>query len=133
MIVRNALIIAAGTAILVGLSLTGCAGGAQQTGVDITQDVGAGLQRNLSAQQTSDLRAACMSAAPSLVAATSATAPAVVKNVAVYPYALCQEIVSGKTVDPTQQTPRWWDQVIPEVEQAAQLAGYILPVVLPLL
>lgn len=119
--------------ILCALLLAGCTGGARQTGIYITQDVGAGVARNLSAQQTADLRNVCTSAAPSLIAATSTAAPAAVSDVAVYPYALCKQIIEGKTVDPTQQTPQWWDQVIPMVTQAAQVAGMVLPVVLPLL
>ena len=119
--------------VAVGLGLAGCQGGAQQTGIDITQDVGAGIVRNISPAETAAIQAQCKAAAPALISATAATAPKPLKAVAVYPFAFCQQILSGKTVDPTQQSNQWLDNVLKMTATAAQIAGYVLPAVLPLL
>jgi hypothetical protein len=116
------------------LALAGCQGGAQQTGIDLAQDAGAGLARNISAAEVAQIQAQCKAAAPALIAATSTTAPVPVKDVAVYPYAFCEQFLSGKAyVDPTQQSSSWLDGVLRLTATAAQLAGYVLPILLPLL
>ena len=115
------------------LALAGCQGGARQTGIDITQDVGAGIVRNISPEETAALQAQCKAAAPALVSATAPVAPKPLQDIAVYPFAFCQQILSGKTVDPTQRSNVWLDGVLKMTATAAQIAGYVPPIVLPLL
>ena len=113
------------------LAIQGCT---PQLRTDLMQDVGAGLARNISAEQAAQIKAQCIQAAPGLIAATAATAPAPVYNVGIFPYAFCQEFLSGKMyVDPKQESVAWLDRVLRMTATAAQIAGYVLPVVLPLL
>lgn len=123
-----------GFTLAVLLALGGCAGGARQTGIDVAQDVGAGIARNISPAEAAAIKAQCMQAAPALLSATADTAPPAVADVAVYPRAFCEEFLSGKMyLDPAQQNSTWLDNVLKMTATAAQIAGYVLPVILPLL
>src|SRR6266404_5740948 len=82
------------------LVLMGCQGGAQQTGIDLSQDAAAALQRNISAADLAILKRGCGDAAPALAAAIDPAAPKPVVAVAVYPVAFCRDILAG-VVPPT--------------------------------
>ncbi len=113
--------------------LAGCTGGAMQTGIDVAQDVGAGVVRNISAADMASLKATCEASAPALAVATAATAPAPVKGTAVYPAAFCKQILTGATGNVNSSSLTWLPTVLADVKTAATVAGYVLPVVLPLL
>ncbi|HXE51268.1 MAG TPA: hypothetical protein VN663_23015 [Ramlibacter sp.] len=115
------------------LILAGCQGGAQQTGIDLAQDYAVGSVRNLSAGDLAAIKDTCVAAAPSLIAATGAAAPKMVRDVAVYPYAYCEQMLSGSTGNADQSSLTWLPQVLGYVQMAARIAGMVLPVVLSLL
>lgn len=114
--------------------LAACQGGARQTGIDLAQDAAAGLQRNISAADLQLLRDNCTLAAPAVLAATDPAAPTTVKTVGVYPQAFCQEILAGKTpATANANSVPWLTKTLTVLKGAAQVAGYVLPFVLPLL
>jgi hypothetical protein len=109
------------------LACVACTGGAQQSGIDAMQNAGAGIVRNLSAADLARLKDACTAAAPALIQATGSTAPQTVKDVAVYPYAFCQQLLTGATGNADQSSLDWFPQVMGYVQTAAQLAMFVLP------
>lgn len=115
------------------LSLAGCQGGAQQTGIDISQDVGAGVVRNISPADMASLTATCNANAPALAMATAPGAPAPVSGTAVYPAAFCKQILTGATGNVNSNSLSWLPGVLSVLQTAGTIAGYVLPVVLPLL
>ncbi len=121
-------------AILTAGFLTACTGGAMQTGIDLAQDAGAGIVRNISAADMAALKTACSANAPVLDAVVaSPIVPAPVSAVAVYPAAFCRQILTGATGNVNSNSIAWLSKVLSDAQTAAQIAGYVLPVVLPLL
>lgn len=116
-----------------GLALAGCAGGAQQTGIDISQDLGAGIIRNISAADLKAIKDTCAVSAPALDAAVGVNAPSTVKDVAVYPAAFCKQVVAGDLGTANTNSLAWLQTVLTYIKTAATIAGYVLPFVLPLL
>lgn len=105
----------------------------QQSGIDLTQDTAVGIQRNLSAGDIQKLKDTCTASAQLLTTATSATAPAAVKDTAIYPYTFCYQLLTNQQNNADQSSLTWLPQVLQVVQTAAQVAGYVLPMILPLL
>lgn len=115
-------------ALLFAIALVGCAGGARQTGIDVAQDAGLGVVRNLSLADYAALRRTCQAAGPALAAATSPSAPQSVKDISVYGKAFCDQVVTetlGNRAD--QSSLGWLTDVLAGVKIAAQIAGFVLP------
>lgn len=110
--------------------LAGCTGGAKQTGIDLAQDAGAGIVRNLSAADLQKLKDTCLAAAPAVVAAADPAMPKPVKDVAVYPYAFCAQLISGSAGNADQSSLTWLPKVLAMTDDAAQVAGVVLPIAL---
>lgn len=116
------------------LALASCSPAAKQQGIDIVQDVGAGMTRNISVDQLVQIRQQCLIAAPGILAAAADTAPPKVRDVAIYAKAFCEQMMSDKAyVDPTQNSVSWLTKVLQDTAIAAHIAGYAIPVLLPLL
>lgn len=108
--------------------LAACGGGAQQTGVDLVQDAGYGVVRNLAPADLAQLQQTCQAAAPALAVATGGVAAQTVKDVAVYPAAFCRQLVTGARGNVADQSSlTWLPQVLSMVKSAATIAGFILP------
>jgi hypothetical protein len=120
-------------ALAVLVPLAACTGGAQQSGIDLAQNAGAGVVRNLSAADLARLKDACTAAAPALITATGSTAPQTVKDVAVYPFSFCQQLLTGATGNVDQSSLDWFPQVMGYVKATAQVAQFVLPLILPFL
>lgn len=71
-----------------------------------------------------------MAAAPAVMAATDPAMPPQVKDVAVYPFAFCQQLVSGSTGNADQSTLTWLPKVLAVTQDAASIAGVVLPIAL---
>jgi hypothetical protein len=97
------------------VTLSACGGTAQQAALDVAQ-----------------LQGICAQAAPALAVATGPTAPDSVKDVAVYPKAFCDQI-SGDASIADQNSLNWLPQVLGYTQDAALVARFVLPVILPLL
>ena len=111
-----------------------CTGGAQQTGIDLSQDAAAALQRNISASDLALLKQGCADASPSLTVAAAGSAPRMLSAVATYPAAFCRDILAG-TVPATANTSSvgWLTKTLVYVDDAAKVAGYVLPAALKLI
>lgn len=113
--------------------LMACSGGALQTGIDLSQDAGAGVVRNISAADLASLQGICTANAPVLAAATAPGVPAPVSGTAIYPAAFCKQILTGATGNANSSSLSWLPAVLTAVQDAAVVAKVVLPVVLPLL
>ena len=113
--------------------LAACTGGAMQTGIDLSQDAGAGIVRNISAADLASLKATCAITAPAVnTVVADPGAPAPVKDIAVYPAAFCKQILTGDMGNVNSNSLKWLPVVLSDVRVAATIAGYVLPL-LPLL
>ena len=120
-------------AVVALLGLAACQGGAKQTGIDLAQDAAAALSRNSSVAEDQAIAARCVSFRPAFAAGVKSSNKQL-SSVASFGRAFCADFANGKIiVDPQQQSVAWLDGVLKGTEEAAQLAGIILPVVLPLL
>lgn len=83
------------------------------------------------------LAATCASAGPLLTTATASTMPASVSQTAAYVESFCQQLAvapAGSVPATTDaNTPTWMMQVLSAVQTAAQIAGVVLPALLPVL
>ena len=122
-----------GSPIAAILALTACTGGAQQTGKDIAQDAGYGIVRNLSPDDLAALQQTCLAAKPAVDAVMAdPNVPKTVKDVAAYPYSFCYQLVTGARGNVADQSSlTWLPKVLNDVQIAAKIAGYVLPVILP--
>ena len=79
--------------------------------------------------QAAQVQQMCAATAPALAAATSSASPSEVSAVAVYPAAYCSQLASTGVMPSTTTsgTPAWLTTTITAVGVAAQLAGYVLP------
>lgn len=122
--------IAAVAALVLGLA--GCQGGAQNTGLAISGAAAEATQIALSPADLAQLKGTCQTAAPALSETTAPNAPPTVKDVAVYPAAFCQQLLAGAPIATTGSLT-WLPTVLGYVKDAANVAGMVLPLVLPLL
>lgn len=114
--------------------LAGCTGGAANTGLALSGDAAGVAQIALAPADLAQLRATCQAAAPALVSATAPGAPLPVAQTAIYPAEFCRQLLLG-TVPATadRTTLSWLPTVLGYVQDAARIAGMVLPMVLPLL
>lgn len=118
------------SAIGLALLLAACTGGAQNTGVDLAQDAAVGLQRNLSAADIAALKDTCAQAAPAVIAASSPSAPAPLRDTAIYPYSFCYQLLTGQPNNADQTSLTWLPKVLAITQDVAQVAGVVLPIAL---
>lgn len=114
-------------------TLAACTGGAANTGVAVSQDAAAAATVSLTADEVAQLKAVCQASQPLLAAATAPAAPAPVAQTAVYPAAFCQQLASPTPPAAAKSSLAWLPAVLSGVQTAAQIAGYVLPAVLPLI
>lgn len=94
----------------------------------------AGPSVSLSPADLAQLQQNCRAAQATLSAATAPAAPPAVNGTAIYPKAFCDQVLAGgvpATAD--AGSPRWLPAVLAAVQTTAQVAGYLLPAVLPLI
>lgn len=88
----------------------------------------------LSAADLAKLQAGCASAAGLLSIATSPVVPASVSGIAVYPAAYCQQLAAAPAgsvpATTTAGTASWWSTALAAAQDAAQIAGVVLPLLL---
>lgn len=117
-----------------GIALAGCQGGAQQTGIEATGAAASLTEITLSPADLAQIKATCVAAEPALATATSPGAPGNVADVAIYPKGYCDQLLAGTLPMTTNgATPVWLPTVLGYVKDAAQIAGMVLPLALPLL
>jgi hypothetical protein len=114
-------------AIALSSSLLGCAGGAQNTGVAVSQDAAAAATVTLSAADLATLKSTCAQVAPDLSRAASPTAPKPVSGTAVYPKAFCDQLAAGNTSVAQADSQVWLPKVLGALQVVAQVAGMALP------
>jgi hypothetical protein len=111
-------------------ALSACGGGAQQTGIAVSQDAAAAATVTLSASDLAQMRQVCAAVQPDLAAATAAGAPKQVSAVAVYPQAFCAQLAAGGTpATANSGSPVWLGKTLGLLQTAAQLAGLALPLI----
>lgn len=122
---------AAASALALALLLGACSGGAQNTGLAVTQVAANATQVTLSPEALAQARQTCAQAAPALAVATSSAVPATVSGTAIYPAALCADLAKG-IVPPTADasTPQWLAKTLSVTQDVATAAGVILPIAL---
>lgn len=116
------------------LGVVGCTGGAQNTGIGIAQTAATVATVTLDPATLAQMRQTCAAAAPALNVAANPAMPATLHDTAVYPQALCAQLVAGQT-PPTldSNTPAWLGKTLAVTQDVATAAGIILPVALKLL
>lgn len=111
---------------LVGV-LTGCA---DLSGTSVAGAAGTVTAAVLTPAQLAAVRQDCAAAGPALAVATSTAAPASVSGIAIYPAAYCAALASGAPpATTTSGTPSWLSGTLTNLQLAAQIAGFVLPLI----